>query len=67
MTGDCGAMQEESCVQDAQTRNTYKCLVAGSYYIQSNPVRMPMYGALMGGLILNILKPGKHQQKQHKG
>lgn len=39
----------------------------GSYYIQSNPVRMPMYGALMGGLILNILKPGKHQQKQHKG
>src|SRR5690606_10759935 len=34
MTGNCGAMQEESCVLDAQTQNTYKCLVAGSYYIQ---------------------------------
>ncbi len=34
MTGDCGAMQEESCVMDSRTRNTYKCLTAGSYYIQ---------------------------------
>ncbi len=35
MTGSCGAMQEQSCVQDALTRNTYKCLAPGnSYYIQ---------------------------------
>jgi gliding motility-associated-like protein len=35
MTGDCGAMQEQSCVLDALTRNTYKCLTPGkSYYIQ---------------------------------
>jgi len=34
MTGDCGAMQETSCVQDALTQNTYKCLSQGSYYIQ---------------------------------
>ncbi|MES2773005.1 MAG: gliding motility-associated C-terminal domain-containing protein [Bacteroidota bacterium] len=35
MTGNCNAMQEQSCVQDALTRNTYKCLAPGkSYYIQ---------------------------------
>lgn len=35
MTGNCGAMQEQSCVQDALTRNTYKCLAPGnSYFIQ---------------------------------
>jgi hypothetical protein len=35
MTGSCGAMQEQSCVQDALTRNTYECMVPGvSYYIQ---------------------------------
>ena len=34
MTGDCGAMQETSCVQDALTQNTYRCLAPGSYYIQ---------------------------------
>ncbi len=34
MTGNCGAMQEQSCVQDALTQNTYKCLVPGSYYLQ---------------------------------
>jgi hypothetical protein len=28
MTGNCGAMQEQSCVLDAQTQNTYKCLSA---------------------------------------
>ena len=26
MKGDCGAMQERSCVQDALTLDTYKCL-----------------------------------------
>jgi len=30
MTGNCGAMQEQSCVQDALTRNTYKCLAPGN-------------------------------------
>lgn len=35
MTGDCGAMQEQSCVLDALTQNTYNCLVPGqSYYVQ---------------------------------
>lgn len=35
MTGDCGAMQEQSCVLDALTQNTYECLVPGQrYYIQ---------------------------------
>ncbi len=34
MTGNCNAMQEQSCVLDAQTQNTYKCLTAGSYYFQ---------------------------------
>ncbi|HMP20839.1 MAG TPA: gliding motility-associated C-terminal domain-containing protein [Ferruginibacter sp.] len=35
MTGDCSAMQEQSCVLDALTQNTYQCLVPGqSYYIQ---------------------------------
>ena len=35
MTGNCGAMQEQSCVLDALTQNTYQCLVPGqSYYVQ---------------------------------
>lgn len=35
MTGDCGAMQEQSCVLDGLTQNTYQCLVPGqSYFIQ---------------------------------
>ena len=34
MDGNCTAMQERSCVQDAQTQDTYKCLPSGSYYIQ---------------------------------
>ncbi len=41
MIGNCGAMQERSCVQDAQTQDTYKCLPPGSYYMQVfTPVRM---------------------------
>lgn len=41
MTGDCGAMQEQSCVMDALTENTYKCLMPdNSYYIQ---VLVPKY------------------------
>ena len=27
-------MEERSCVQDAQTQDTYKCLPRGDYYIQ---------------------------------
>ncbi len=35
MTGDCGAMQEQSCVQDALTQNTYQCLLPGQkYFVQ---------------------------------
>jgi len=35
MTGDCNAMQEQSCVFDALTQNTYQCMVPGqSYYVQ---------------------------------
>lgn len=34
MNGDCTAMQERSCVQDALTQDTYKCLLPGSYFIQ---------------------------------
>ncbi|MES2848199.1 MAG: T9SS type B sorting domain-containing protein [Bacteroidota bacterium] len=35
MTGDCSAMQEQSCVLDALTQNTYQCLLPGqSYYVQ---------------------------------
>ncbi len=35
MSGNCNAMQEQSCVLDANTQNTYFCLLPGrSYYIQ---------------------------------
>ena len=34
MNGTCSAMQERSCVQDALTQDTYKCLPPGSYWIQ---------------------------------
>lgn len=36
---------------------------SGTCYIQSNPVRMTLYGAMMGGLILNIFQPKTNQQK----
>jgi hypothetical protein len=36
---------------------------SGTCYIQSNPVRKTLYGALMGGLILNIFQPKTNQQK----
>jgi hypothetical protein len=58
MTGNCSAMQEQSCVQDALTRNTYKCLAPGnSYYIQVfTPITTaawPFY-AVTGEIDLNI-------------
>ena len=35
---------------------------SGTCYIQSNPLRMTLYGALSGGLVLNIFKPKTKQQ-----
>ncbi|MEO8770099.1 MAG: gliding motility-associated C-terminal domain-containing protein [Ferruginibacter sp.] len=40
MTGNCSAMQEQGCVEDAGTINSYKCLIPGSYFIQ---VFTPLY------------------------
>ncbi len=58
MTGTCAAMQEQSCVQDALTRNTYECLVPGnSYYIQVfTPVQLPTspFTVVTGSIDLNI-------------
>ena len=56
MTGTCGAMQEQSCVQDALTRNTYKCLSPGnSYYIQVfSPTLINSYTTVTGDIDLNI-------------
>jgi hypothetical protein len=58
MTGTCGAMQEQSCVQDALTRNTYKCLAPGnSYYIQvfsPNIININGYYQVTGDIDLNI-------------
>lgn len=36
---------------------------SGTCYIQSNPARMTLYGALMGGPVLNIFQPETNQQK----
>jgi len=38
----------------------------GTCYLQSNPVRMTLYGALMGGLLLNLFKPTINQQQHEK-
>ena len=55
MTGNCGAMQEQSCVQDALTRNTYKCLAPGnSYYIQVMTPIMVNSAPVTGTIDLNI-------------
>jgi len=56
MTGSCSAMQEQSCVQDALTRNTYECMVPGnSYYIQVfTPVLQNGYTPVTGDIELNI-------------
>lgn len=35
---------------------------SGTCYIQSNPVRMTLYGALMGGLIFNLFQPKTNHQ-----
>lgn len=34
---------------------------SGTCYIQSNPFRMTVYGALMGGLVFNIIQPKSKQ------
>jgi hypothetical protein len=36
---------------------------SGTCFIQSNPVRMILYGALMGGLILNMFQPKTTNQQ----
>jgi gliding motility-associated-like protein len=56
MTGSCGAMQEQSCVQDALTRNTFKCLAPGnSYYIQVFTPTSTIYGVASTGIVdLNV-------------
>lgn len=38
----------------------------GTCYIQSNPVRMTLYGASLGGLILNLFQPKTNQQQYEK-
>lgn len=59
MTGNCNAMQEQSCVPDAQTENTYQCLVPGnSYYLQVFTMKNyfnndPAYPTL-GTITLNV-------------
>lgn len=35
---------------------------SGACYIQSNPFRMTLYGALMGGLIFSMIQPKPKQQ-----
>jgi hypothetical protein len=55
MTGTCGAMQEQSCVLDALTRNTYKCLSPGnSYYIQVFSPILYQNQQVVGDIDLNI-------------
>ncbi len=62
MTGDCGAMQEQSCVLDSRTRNTYRCLVPGkSYYIQVfTPVKQNNSSTLVTGSVDLILSSITH-------
>ncbi len=54
MEGSCGAMQERSCVQDAQTRDTYKCLPPGSYYIQVFTPLTKFGQPVTGDITLNL-------------
>ncbi len=56
MTGDCSAMQEQSCVLDALTQNTYKCLAPGiSYYIQVfTPATYGQNNNTTGSITLNL-------------
>ncbi len=39
---------------------------SGTCYIQSNPVRMTLCGALMGGLLFNIIQPKTNKQQHGK-
>ncbi|MDA3615575.1 PKD domain-containing protein [Polluticaenibacter yanchengensis] len=54
MTGNCGAMQEQSCVLDALTRNTYECLTRGSYYLQVLTPVIAGNAIVNGDIKLNI-------------
>ncbi len=39
--------------------------VSGTCYIQSNPYRMTLYGASIGGVAFNLFQP-KTKQQQHE-
>ena len=55
MTGDCGAMQEQSCVLDALTQNTYQCLAPGqSYYVQVFTPMLKNNSAVTGTIDLKL-------------
>src|SRR6185503_17791284 len=54
MNGNCGAMQERSCVQDALTQDTYKCLAPGSYWVQVFTPVMKNGAPVTGTISLNL-------------
>lgn len=55
MKGDCGAMEEQDCVQDAVTPNAYSCLAPGSYYIQVfTPVKNSNGDQVTGDIDLHV-------------
>lgn len=43
----------------------YAGCTTGTCFIQSNPIRMTLYGAIMGGLILRMFQP-KTNKPQHE-
>ncbi len=56
MIGNCSAMQEGSCVQDSRTRDTYKCLANGSYFIQVfTPVSASNNDPVIGNINLHLI------------
>jgi gliding motility-associated-like protein len=61
MDGDCGAMQEKSCVLDARTEDVYRCLPPGTYYVQ---VLLPITynGNIVRGMITLTASATKHSQ-----
>ena len=61
MNGTCGAMQERSCVQDALTQDTYKCLAPGVYFVQVFTPVVTSSGSPTTGSIDLRLSAVKHQ------
>lgn len=60
MTGNCGAMQEQSCVLDALTQNTYQCLVPGQSYFVQVFTPITKFGQAVTGTIDLKLSAIKH-------